>query len=59
MEGTLEDFLGVKIYRIKDGFTHLVQPYLIQKIVKELGKENPKIPSKPIPEQPFKILHPH
>ena len=40
VEGTLEDFLVVNIYRRKDGSIHLTQPHLIEQIVKYLVQEN-------------------
>ena len=38
---------------------HLTQPNLIEKILKELGQDNPKTPSKSTPAHPSKILHSH
>ena len=58
-EGTLEDLLGVKIYRRKDGIIHITQPHLMEKIVKDLVQDNPKIPSKSTPAQLSKLLHSH
>ena len=59
LEGTLEYLFGVNINRRKDGIIHLTQPLLIQKIVKDLGQENHRTPSKSTLSQPSKILHPH
>ena len=58
-EGTLEDFLGMNIDIRKDGSIHLTQTHLIEKIVKVLGKENPKTSSKSTPAQPYKISDSH
>ena len=46
VERTLEDFLGVNIERREYGIIHFTQPHMIEKIVKDLGQENPKPPSK-------------
>ena len=59
MEVTIEEFLEVNIDRRKYGSNHLEQPHLIEQIVKDLGQDNPKTPSKSIPAQPSKILHSH
>ena len=55
VEVSLEDFLGMNIDRKKDGSIHLPQPHLIEKIVKDLGQDNPKTPSKSTRAQPSKI----
>ena len=41
IEGDLEDFLGVKISRKDDGTIHLLQPHLIDSILKDLGLDRP------------------
>ena len=57
VEGTLEEFLGVNIYRIKDDSIHMIQLHLIEQILKDLRDDNPKTPSKSTSVQPSKILH--
>ena len=59
VEGTLENFLGVNIGRRKYISIHLAQTHLIEYMVKDLVKDNPKTPSKSTPAQPSKILHSH
>ena len=59
IEGTIEELLGVKIDRRKYGSINLIQPHLIEKIVKDLGQDNPKTTSKSTPAQPSKIFHSH
>ena len=59
VEGTLEDFLGGNINRRKYGSIHLTQNHIIDQIVKDLGKDNPKNTSKSTPAQPSKISHSH
>ena len=59
VEGNLEDFLVVNTGRRKYARIHLKQPHLIEQIVKDLGQENNKTPSKSTPAQPSKILHSH
>jgi hypothetical protein len=42
-EGTLDDYLGVKIQQMTDGRFTLTQPHLIQQILDDLGfKDNSK-----------------
>jgi len=36
-QGTLEDYLGVKVTKMEDGSFHLTQPHLIDSILKDLG----------------------
>ena len=59
VEGTLENFLGVNIYRRKYGSINLTQTHKIEQILKDLGQENPKALFKSTPAQPYKILHSH
>ena len=47
-EGTLDDYLGVKIQQTVDGRFSLTQPHLIQQILDDLGfKENSKVKCTP------------
>ena len=59
VEGTFEDFLGVKIDRRKYCSIHLTQPHIIEQKVKYPRQDNPKTPSKSTPAQSSKILHSH
>ena len=59
MEVTIEDFLVVKIDRIKYGNVNLTRPHLMYQIVKYLVQDNPKTPPKSTPAHPSKILHSH
>ena len=59
VEETLEEFLGVNIDRREDGRIHLIQPHMIEQIVKYLGQYNPKTPYKSTPAHPPKIVHSH
>jgi hypothetical protein len=55
-EGTLDDYLGVKIQQMTDGRFTLTQPHLIQQILDDLGfKDNSK--TKSTPALATKILH--
>jgi hypothetical protein len=55
-EGTIDDYLGVKVQRLADGRITLTQPHLIQQILDDLGfKANSK--TKSTPALSTKILH--
>jgi hypothetical protein len=58
-EGNLEDFLGVRIKRIKDGTVYLTQPHLIDQILKDLRLNNDNVTTKPIPASSSRLLLRH
>jgi hypothetical protein len=57
-EGSIQDFLGVRIDRKPDGSIHLTQPHLIDQILKDLRLDE-KAKTKAIPAMSSKILHKH
>ena len=48
-EGTLEDFLGVKIDKKKDGVIHLTHPLSIELILKDLNILCPSVSTRTHP----------
>ena len=63
-EGSLEDYLGVRVDKLEDGNYHLCQPQLIDSILKDLnliderGIARPGAKSKDNPSQTTKLLGP-
>ena len=49
IEGDLEDFLGVNIDHRKDGSIHLMQPHLIDQILKDLRLNDNQVKAKTTP----------
>ena len=58
-EGTLEDFLGVNVDRQADGTMHLIQPQLIESILKDLRLLQPGVNMKTTPSCSSRILQRH
>ena len=59
VEGDLQDFLGINIERRNDGTTHMTQPLLIQKILKDLRLHQDNVNKKETPMASSRILHRH
>jgi hypothetical protein len=59
VEGTLSDFLGVKITKEPDGTYHLTQPHLIDSILKDLRLEGDDTKVKDTPAESSTILESH
>ena len=55
-EGTLEDFLGVNVDRQADGTMHLIQPQLIESILKDLRLLQPGVNMNTTPSCSSRIL---
>ena len=54
----MEDFLGINLQR-KDEEIHLIQPHLIEQIIKDLNLDHDKVHSKNTPAATYKILFSH
>jgi len=57
IEGTIADFLGFNIKRDRWGNIHLMQPQLIDSILKELNLDGDKVKGKLTPAAMSKLLH--
>jgi len=59
IEGDISDFLGINIQCHDDGTVHLMQPHLINSILKELGLQADSAKSKATPAALSKLLSRH
>jgi hypothetical protein len=59
VEGTIDDFLGVKITRKPDGTNHLTQPHMIDSILRDLRLDGVDAKIKEIPAKSSTILKIH
>ena len=59
LEGSLEDFLGIRMDRRDDGTIHMYQPQLIKEIMADLKIDEAKINTKPTPMVSSRILKRH
>ena len=59
VEGELEDFLGVRMDRRKDGTIHMSQPLLVKQIMDDLKVDAMKLSPKPTPMVLSRILKRH
>ena len=59
IEGDLEDFLGVNIDCRKDGSKHLIQPHLIDQILKDLRLDSDRVKAKTMPAMSSTLLSRH
>jgi len=58
-EGTIEDFLGVKITRTTESTFELTQPHLVQQILQDLHLDQENVNAKDIPALSSKLLRRH
>ena len=59
VEGTLEDFLGIRMDRQDDGTIHMHQPQLIKQIMSDLKVDASRLKPKPTPMVSSRILKRH
>ena len=58
-KGKIQDFLGVNIERVDDNTYHLLQPQLIQQILKDLNLDGDNVKTCNTPTQKSKVLMAH